>query len=142
MTQASQKKPASRQRPRNKKTEWETKQVMSDEKKITDTVAPEVIDIPPTEAAPPTRTETGPFVLDMACIFDRAWYEREYPDVAAAGIDSATHYREVGHREQRSPNRFFNPNAYRAANPDLAEYEGDLFLHFIFYGVQEGRRIS
>ncbi|GAC86970.1 hypothetical protein Gbth_028_008 [Gluconobacter thailandicus F149-1 = NBRC 100600] len=83
----------------------------------------------------------NPFLTDMVCAFDRAWYEREYPDVAAAGFDAATHYRETGYREGRQPNRFFNSNDYRAANPDLQEYDGDLFLHFIFYGIQEGRRL-
>ncbi|WP_249110118.1 hypothetical protein [Neokomagataea anthophila] len=117
---------------------------MSDDKKNETFIASENIEATPAEApaTPLPAQEKGPFVLDMACVFDRAWYEREYPDVAASGIDAATHYRETGHRELRSPNRFFNPNAYRAANPDLAAYEGDLFLHFIFYGVQEGRRIS
>lgn len=93
-----------------------------------------------------TITETpksvvSPFLADMVCAFDRAWYERQYPDVTAAGLDAATHYRETGYREGRQPNRFFDPNDYRAANPDLLEYDGDLFLHFIFYGLQEGRRL-
>ncbi|WP_240775190.1 hypothetical protein [Neokomagataea tanensis] len=92
--------------------------------------------------AEPPANEPSLCIQDMACIFDRSWYEREYPDVAAAGIDAATHYREIGFREMRAPNRFFNPHTYRAANPDLAAYEGDLFLHFIFYGVHEGRRIG
>lgn len=83
----------------------------------------------------------NPFLADMVCAFDSAWYVREYPDVAAAGFDAATHYREAGYREGRQPNRFFNPHDYRASNPDLAEYEGDLFLHFIFYGIKEGRRL-
>lgn len=88
-----------------------------------------------------TAPVSTPFLADMVCAFDRAWYEREYPDVAAAGFDAATHYRESGYREGRQPNRFFNSNDYRAANPDLQDYEGDLFLHFIFYGLQEGRRL-
>nr|WP_294914874.1 hypothetical protein [uncultured Neokomagataea sp.] len=112
---------------------------MSDEQHNEPSIASEPVEAP--AEASPVQAE-GPFILDMACVFDRVWYEREYPDVAASGIDAATHYRETGHREFRSPNRFFNPNAYLAANPDLAAYEGDLFLHFIFYGVQEGRRIS
>jgi len=106
------------------------------------------------EAAPEPETEVAtietevvsvpvvnPFLADMVCAFDSAWYLREYPDVAAAEFDAATHYREAGYREGRQPNRFFSPHDYRAANPDLAEYEGDLFLHFIFYGIKEGRRL-
>lgn len=110
-------------------------------------VAPEIV----TEPAPePSATSTAsitpelvaaPFLGDMICAFDPAWYAREYQDVAAAGIDPATHYRETGYREGRQPNRFFSTADYRAANPDLQEYEGDLFLHFIFYGIHEGRRL-
>ncbi|WP_215748719.1 MULTISPECIES: hypothetical protein [unclassified Gluconobacter] len=85
---------------------------------------------------------SGPFLPDMVCAFDKTWYMREYPDVAASGLDPATHYREAGYREGRKPNRFFDPEKYRAANPDLLEYEDDLLMHFVFYGLNEGRRIS
>ena len=91
---------------------------------------------------PSPSTPDRPNVYDMVCVFDRNWYEHEYPDVVMAGIDPATHYREVGYREGRRPNRFFCPVAYRRVNPDLSLYDGDLFLHFIFYGLTEGRRFG
>jgi len=84
---------------------------------------------------------TGLFLHDHICVFDRHWYLRTYPDVAAAGMDAVEHYRTVGHREGRMPNRFFDPQAYRAAHPDLAQYEDDLFLHYVFFGAIEGRNI-
>lgn len=77
----------------------------------------------------------------MLCIFDRDWYERRYVNVAA-GLDPTTHYRKSGYRENRQPNRFFDPVTYRRVNPDLAHYNGDLFLHSVFYGMQEGRLIA
>lgn len=85
---------------------------------------------------------TGLFLRDHVCVFDRNWYLRAYPDVAAAGIDPVEHYQDVGYKEGRAPNRFFNPAAYRALHPDLAFYDGDLFMHYIFHGALEGRNIT
>lgn len=115
---------------RTKKTEPVVEAAQEPEAKV-EVIETEVVSVP----------VVNPFLTDMVCAFDSAWYVREYPDVAAAGFDAATHYRESGYREGRQPNRFFSPHDYRAANPDLAEYEGDLFLHFIFYGIKEGRRL-
>ena len=85
--------------------------------------------------AAPARIAPGHALL----AFDRPWYEAQNPDVLEAGIDPATHYFIYGYRELRAPNPHFNPRAYRNANPDLATFEGDLFLHYIFYGATEGR---
>ena len=114
-------------------------------KKATPVVLEALIEESPVVVEPVEITEepaSGPFLPDLVCAFDKAWYMREYPDVAASGMDPATHYREAGYREGRKPNRFFDPEKYRAANPDLMEYEDDLLMHFIFYGLNEGRSIS
>lgn len=37
--------------------------------------------------------------------FDRAWYLDKYKDVAKAGVDPFSHYRQSGRYEKRSPNR-------------------------------------
>ena len=77
-----------------------------------------------------------------ALFFDAEWYLETYPDVAQAGIDAATHYRTSGFSESRQPNSYFNSKEYLAANPDLMGFDGDLFLHYIFYGAAEGRPLA
>lgn len=77
-----------------------------------------------------------------ACAFDAEWYLAQYPDIRAAGVDPVIHYRESGWQEDRWPNRFFDPKAYRQANPDLAAYGDNLFLHYIYYGFYEARRLK
>lgn len=92
------------------------------------------------EVVEPVRVRVPP-VRD-ALYFDSGWYLTTYPDVADAGIDAATHYRTVGHQEGRKPNALFDGKAYIAANPDLLGYEGDLFLHYVFFGASEGRPLA
>lgn len=77
-----------------------------------------------------------------ALYFDAAWYLSTYPDVAEAGVDAVTHYRTNGFLEGRQPNALFNQKAYLEANPDLEGFEGDLFLHYVFFGAFEGRPLS
>ncbi|EHH68251.1 hypothetical protein [Gluconobacter morbifer] len=45
--------------------------------------------------------------------FDPAFYLRNYPDIAAAGLDPLEHYMIQGFREARRPFEGFDPNYYR-----------------------------
>ncbi|NHN84989.1 hypothetical protein GOB93_10090 [Acetobacter musti] len=100
--------------------------------------AEEIVEI--VAIAEPVRAKTPP--LRDALYFDSEWYLTNYPDVASAGVDAATHYRTVGYQEGRQPNAAFDGKEYVAANPDLLGYEGDLFLHYVFYGASEGRPLA
>lgn len=95
----------------------------------------------PAEDLTPAQPGGAPPVL-MALYFDRAFYEQRNSDVRESGVDPATHYFVYGYKERRAPNALFDPHAYVRANPDLAAFEGDLFLHYIFYGVSEGRPLA
>jgi hypothetical protein len=64
-------------------------------------------------------------------LFDRAFYLREYPDVAAAGVDPWRHYLRHGAREGRKPNPWFDPAYYLKTSPDVAASGEDPFLHFL-----------
>ena len=77
-----------------------------------------------------------------ALYFDSAWYLEHYQDVAEAGVDPVIHYRSSGFREGRQPNARFNAKAYLEANPDLAGFDDDLFLHYVFFGACEGRPLE
>jgi hypothetical protein len=81
---------------------------------------------------PNWRTAIGKFV-------ETGWYLWRYPDVAQAGIDAVAHYTDHGIKENRSPNRFFDPFFYMKENPDVAKSGRPAFAHFLEFGRFEGR---
>ncbi len=74
-------------------------------------------------------------LADAAAIrpfFDRDYYDRVYPDVAAAGVDPILHYLRDGEREGRRPRKDFNPRAYGALLSIDEKVEiTNLFAHFV-----------
>jgi hypothetical protein len=64
-------------------------------------------------------------------LFDREWYLRQNPDVAASNVDAALHYLQSGGREGRSSGPYFQSNAYLKANPEVAAEGGNPLLHFL-----------
>src|SRR4051794_28021212 len=72
-------------------------------------------------------------------LFDRDWYLRTYPDVAAAGVDALIHYLENGWEEGRDPGPEFATTAYLQANPDVARSGVNPLVHYIEFGHAEGR---
>jgi hypothetical protein len=74
--------------------------------------------------------------------FDADWYRQRYADVAAAGIDPASHYLDNGWREGRDPCPSFSTSAYLRSNSDVARSGVNPLLHFIEFGYSEGRNIG
>lgn len=87
----------------------------------------------------PILTTIGTPVAVLSLLFDRDWYNREYPDVAAVNLDPVRHYLENGSREGRNPNPYFDTNWYVSNNPDVAAAGLNPFLHYLLYGAREGR---
>jgi hypothetical protein len=68
---------------------------------------------------------------------DDGFYCKEYPDVAAGGIDPLRHYLNHGAAEGRRPYLLFDPQYYAAQGPDL---DGkNPLLHFIQVGAKSHR---
>ena len=72
-------------------------------------------------------------------LFDRDWYLRRYPDVAAAGEDPAHHFAVHGAAERRSPGPNFDAEAYLTTYPDVAASGVNPLLHYLQWGMAEGR---
>lgn len=85
-------------------------------------------------------TKIGTRIALASLIFDGDWYQTEYPDVAAAGMDPVKHYFDDGSREGRNPNPYFDTNWYASNNPDVAAAGLNPFLHYLLYGAREGRK--
>src|SRR5919112_8031 len=73
-------------------------------------------------------------LLEKSPLFDRDWYLRKYPDVAAAGGDPAWHYITLGWREGRDPGPLFSTKAYLRKNADVARSGANPLLNFIEHG--------
>ncbi len=73
------------------------------------------------------------FFPDRAAIrkvFDREFYLRTNPDVAAAGIDPVRHYLKHGAAEGRQPHPLFDPAHYQASCPEALDSPNTL-SHFL-----------
>lgn len=65
---------------------------------------------------------------------DTAYYLRENPDVAQAGMEPVRHYVLHGEGEGRRPRADFDPVCYRVMHLALAQFEGNLFSHYLTQG--------
>ena|ERR1700733_14687534 len=63
-------------------------------------------------------------------LFDREFYLRTNPDVAAAGVNPLWHYWRHGAAEQRQPHPLFDLVHYLACCPE-ARHAGNPLLHFL-----------
>ncbi len=77
--------------------------------------------------------------LRASPIFDAAWYNATYNDVAEAGADPALHYLRDGAAELRDPGPYFSSGYYLTAYPDVAAEKLNPLLHYLASGAAEGR---
>ncbi|WP_238273379.1 matrixin family metalloprotease, partial [Methylobacterium cerastii] len=72
-------------------------------------------------------------------LVDQKYYTAQYADVAASGIDPATHYNSDGWREGRNPDKYFFSTGYLAANSDVSRAGVNPLAHYDQSGWKEGR---
>ena len=73
-------------------------------------------------------------IIAASGLFDREWYQAEYPDVKAVGLDPIEHYLQIGALLQRNPSPKFNSKHYLESNPDVAGTGINPLVHFIAFG--------
>jgi hypothetical protein len=99
-------------------------------------------------------------LMSLSHFVNRKYYLNRYPDIAAARLDPVEHYLFFGFREGRSPNRWyaacqggtgrllcrvvryltaFDDDYYLTRYPDVAMSGIDPVMHYMRYGVWEGR---
>lgn len=80
-------------------------------------------------------------VLSETPLFDADWYLRQYPDVAAAGVEPAVHYLQLGGPEGRNPSPRFDAAWYTEEYPDVAAAGINPLVHYLQSGRTAGRQI-
>jgi GT2 family glycosyltransferase len=78
-------------------------------------------------------------VLERSGLFDREWYLKQYPDIAALNTDPLRHYLRYGAQEGRDPNPTFSTWGYVETYPDVTAHGINPFVHYVKYGLAEGR---
>jgi len=78
-------------------------------------------------------------LIEHSGLFDSSWYLKQYSDVLASESDALSHYLTHGRKEARRPNALFDPDWYRAQNPDAAAGLEPL-AHYLTLGSSAGRR--
>ena len=78
-------------------------------------------------------------LLGRSGLFDREWYLKQYPDVAALKIDPIRHYLRYGAKEGRDPSPRFSTWGYVDTYPDVTESGMNPFVHYVQFGLSEGR---
>jgi GT2 family glycosyltransferase/glycosyltransferase involved in cell wall biosynthesis len=86
-----------------------------------------------------TRDRRTVRALARSGLFNREWYLKNNPDVAALRIDPIRHYVIHGAREGRDPGPSFSTRGYLELNRDVAAAGVNPLMHFALYGTTEGR---
>ena len=79
--------------------------------------------------------------VEASLLFDPDWYARTYPDVPVRGVEALAHYMQTGWKEGKDPGPFFNSKQYFEENSDVARRAVCPLLHFLGYGLTEGRAL-
>jgi hypothetical protein len=79
-----------------------------------------------------------PYLRAVVALFDRDFYLRKYPDVAAAGVNPFRHYLEHGAEEGRKPHPLFDHDFYLLCSPEARDAAEPSILHFLKQAVPRG----
>jgi hypothetical protein len=79
--------------------------------------------------------------LHESGLFNAGYYEQQYADVTAAGLDPLQHYLDQGWREGRNPSVSFSSSGYLALHRDVAALGVEPLTHYLLHGRREGRAL-
>lgn len=72
--------------------------------------------------------------------FDEVYYRYWYRDVGQFTGPALQHYLIFGWKEGRDPSAGFSTDGYLAANPDVSVNGFNPLIHFLEFGLAEGRK--
>ena len=80
-------------------------------------------------------------LLSASPLFDREWYLKTYPDVAAAKLDPINHFLRHAAKDRRDPGPDFDTATYLRRRPDVAAAGINPLVHFIRVGMAESQHV-
>src|SRR5580704_6661835 len=93
-------------------------------------------------AANPDQLAAAQKLFEIGKHFDVDYYVGEYPDINLDPSQFLGHFCEVGWREGRNPNAFFDTVSYLLHNADVARSKINPYHHYLKHGLIEGRIVS
>lgn len=86
---------------------------------------------------PPLKYQIA--LLRDSDLFDADWYLETYKDLKGMSFTPEEHYIRHGACEGRNPGPSFDSMAYYIANPDVASHGMGALVHYLAFGIKEGR---
>lgn len=74
--------------------------------------------------------------------FDEQFYTNSYPQVKESNLSPLEHYMTVGWKINMDPSRGFIGASYFAANTDVYNKGANPLIHYLLFGIIEGRSIT
>ena len=81
-------------------------------------------------------------LIKESSFFDEEYYLKENREIKELEITPLKHYIDIGIKEDKKPNKDFDPIWYRDFYSDVKENGAIPIIHFILFGEKEGRFIS
>jgi hypothetical protein len=79
--------------------------------------------------------------MEASGLFDAAWYQANYPEVARSGVGPLRHYATIGAAQGWDPGPRFSTDFYLEHNPDVSRGTNAL-LHYLRHGRPRGSKIA
>ncbi|HVC40513.1 MAG TPA: hypothetical protein VND54_00890 [Candidatus Saccharimonadales bacterium] len=79
--------------------------------------------------------------MEGSGLFDAAWYQANYPEVAHSGMEPLRHYALIGAAQGWDPGPRFSTDFYLEHNPDVSRGTNAL-LHYLRHGAARGSKIA
>jgi chromosome segregation ATPase len=81
-------------------------------------------------------------LIEASRLFDASWYGPRYPRAAEFKGDLLQHFMTQGWKEGCDPGPHFSCAAYLRSNPGIAPPVGNPLLHYLKFGLKEGRKLD
>ena len=81
-------------------------------------------------------------IIRFSCLFDKAYYLANNPDVARSGIDPFNHFIQFGGSEGRDPGPYFSSSWYLTRYEDVKNSGLNPLVHYLLFGKKEKRGIK
>lgn len=98
--------------------------------------------VDPSALAQPVTERADYKLIENSPLFDSSWYAAHYLDQRTPVIDPLSHFLEIGAWALNDPCAEFSTRAYLEAAPDVRARGMNPLVHYLKFGLAEGRKVS